>query len=253
MLLKTNGTLWLLGTNRVDHRLGWPGLRAFQPQPLGTHSNWAEISSDGWSTSLRSQDGKAWSFVRDSTSRTDEMIVDGPLTLYRVDPWIEQTDTVSATWVYPKNGPMFRAGVLKDGTFQLLAVPGFFTGGRSTHWNMNLASRRLDAGTNWLAVAGNQDGVMTLRADGTLWRWRFEGTPLVTTSSTHSKQVSNHSDWVAIADCHGGVVSLAADGGLWFWRFQPSRYAGLDSAWPRLLAASRRPQFLGNLLDDPAP
>ena len=251
MLLKTNGTLWLLGTNRMP-RFGWPGLRAYKPQRWGTHSNWAELTSDGWNTTLRSQDGKPWSFVRDSTSRTNEMIVDGPLTLYPVAPRIEQADVVSAAWVYPKGGMIFRAGVFKNGTFQVMAVPVFLNGGQKLQWYYPEAVRLLSSSTNWLAVTASPGGVLTLRADGTLWRWAFEGTPLVTPYSIKAGRMSEHSDWVAIADCHGGVVSLAADGGLWFWQLPPSRYSPWDTAWPRLLAASRRPQFLGNLLDAPA-
>jgi len=60
LLLKTNGTLWMWGTNRWNWKKNWPGLHAFQPKQLGTNSDWAEIYTDKGRKFFRKTDGEVW-------------------------------------------------------------------------------------------------------------------------------------------------------------------------------------------------
>ena len=80
--------------------------------------------------------------------------------------------------------------------------------------------------TNWLAVAGTAQKIVTLKDDGTLWLWNFyhdnhrgwdperdEREML----DVKPVRLGTHADWIAIAAADGGIISLAADGSLWYW------------------------------------
>jgi hypothetical protein len=101
--------------------------------------------------------------------------------------------------------------------------------------------------SNWLAVSGNGGIVLTLKADGSMWKWSFPDDPVTKPDTASAVLLSRHSDWIAMTSALGGVVNLATDGSLWFWQFEPLGYSPWGSSFPPLLAVSRRPQKIGNI------
>jgi hypothetical protein len=116
--------------------------------------------------------------------------------------------------------------------------------------------------TNWLAVAGRDAKVVTLKNDGTLWLWNFyhdslrgwdpkrDEREMLDSKPVH---LGTHSDWIAIATADGGIISLAADGSLWYWPLESAQdfmaeiYGDNGNNSGPLLYVSRKPQFLGNI------
>jgi hypothetical protein len=246
-LLKTDGTLWRLGTNNYA-RKKWPGLRAFQPHRLGSDSDWAEIvSSTEGGLLFRKTDGRTWEYGHsagpDDTVRLDEEIL-----LHRT-AYLDVHQWRGVAWTSTPRVGGIRVGVREDGTFrvngarQLQSSPT----NRVRQWGMVGQDVQLGKESNWLAVSGNNDTVLALKADGSLWKWSFPADPVTKPDTASAVRLSRHSDWVAMTSTMGGVISLAADGSLWFWRFEPRRYYPSDSAIPPLLAVSRRPQKIGNI------
>ncbi len=250
-LLKTNGTLWSLGTNAFSWtKQAWPGLAAFAPQRLGTDSDWAEIfSSANRRAFFRKTDGRVW--ITPAISLEEEKMELRPgLTVQRA-PYFDAYKTTTELL-----GPIgfFSVGIRDDETFRLAARTGWLPrpgdrGPRKT--GMTGADIPLDSETNWLAVAGNLDHVVTLRSDGTLWKWTFPQYPKTDLNTVAAVQLNKHSDWVAIAPGMDGLISLAADGSLWFTQFERGR--SHRNQTPSLLRASRRPQFVGNIFAPTSP
>ena len=108
-------------------------------------------------------------------------------------------------------------------------------------------ARPIDRETDWLAVAGNGEWVITLKADGSLWRWNFTDGLRHATAT----RLGAHSDWLAIAEILGGVVSLAADGSLWYWQYEPQNFHAEELIFSPLFGVSRKPQKLGNIFEAP--
>jgi hypothetical protein len=104
---------------------------------------------------------------------------------------------------------------------------------------------RLGEDNDWKAVVGMYRPVFLLKANGALRKWDFPGDPAAPLYRARARRLGSHSDWVAICAHRGGLISLAADGSLWFRHFGPQPWGSIIRP---LLAASRRPQLIGNVL-----
>jgi hypothetical protein len=140
----------------------------------------------------------------------------------------------------------FIAGISEDGTFRELADWQKIL--HNSKWGLVNRSIQIGTETNWLmAVSGIKNKAVSLKADGTLWQWKFEKAPDINPQGFSLNRFSEHSDWVAIASMADGFISLATDGSLWLWRFEPEYYSFHSDVMTPLLANSRKPQYLGNI------
>ncbi len=246
LLLKADGTLWQLGTNRWSTNRLHPGLRAFTPQRLGTNSDWAELSMQGGRILFHQRDGGLWVWPKYSNVDTNTLVLNAAVTLCREpDLNLMESSTMEAAW---KRGSA-RVAVLPDGTFRAVgswrSAPDRYGKQR---WGLQKGDARIGSETNWLALAGhNYDIAVTLKADGTLWSWEFPEDPALRPDTALATQIGSHSDWVAVTAAWAGIFSLARDGSLWLWQFE-----SLHWDWDRraLLRPSRRPQRLGNIFEE---
>jgi hypothetical protein len=237
------------GTNRWNWKKDWPGLHAFQPTRLGTNSDWAEIFTDNGRTFLRNTSGEVWAYPPFFSDEESKLALNKQITFGKA-AFLPTNHWHSAFWCSAHNSSGFIGGICDDGTFRELA--DWQKASHGSKWEPASRNIQIGADTNWLAaVRGNDDSVVSLKADGALWRWRFENAPDINPRGFSANRFSEHTDWVAIAQMMGGVVTLAADGGLWLWRFDPEYYSYHSDGVPALLAYSRKPQFLGNIFAKP--
>jgi hypothetical protein len=243
LLLKTNGTLWIWGTNRWNWNKEWPGLHAFRPKRLGTNSDWAEMNTDNGRMFFRKTNGEVWAYPA-LYQEDSKLALNEQFTIYRAS-YLPTNHWQNVFWCDQNRGMPFLAGIGEDGTFRELA--NWRKDSQTKKWRV--ASRIIPIGTdtNWLmAICGFEIKAVTLKADGTLWQWNFETAPDSNPHGFSVNRFNEHSDWVAIESMMHGFVALAADGSLWLWRFEPISYFRPGDI-PPLLANSRRPQFLGNI------
>jgi ABC-type transport system involved in multi-copper enzyme maturation permease subunit len=242
LLLKTDGTLWQWGPAHWNRNQAWPGLPAFEPQRLGTNSDWSEFFTADYHLQLRKTDGSAWALdlvdQSEGGGKTDWLALER-----RLDLAGSAQCSTAEIWFY---GMPFRLGVCKNGTLRILTRQQW---DKHRH-TLDMVPTDLPLGeeTNWIAVASGYQNLITLKRDGSLWLWNFESDPfhsfntelaLRQMQNTVPVRLGTHSDWIAIGHLLNGVVALAADGSLWLWR--PERFTG------RLLSASRKPTPLGNI------
>jgi ABC-type transport system involved in multi-copper enzyme maturation permease subunit len=219
LLLKTDGTLWRWReTNATNVRKS--RLNAPPPYPLGNETNWATLTPFGTRTDFAKTDGTVWSTeTAYRRSRADSIDLEsGPppgLTINR------QPDLDGIQW---RSGTRFRAGdagVQSDGTLWLMGrIPG----------NRRKIMERIDAGTDWKAVAGGFNGALALKTDGSLWK--LEGGNW--TDPPHLRRLSQQSDWVAVAADINMLYAMAADGSIWQWEASEFRSGGFQAAPSRI-------------------
>jgi alpha-tubulin suppressor-like RCC1 family protein len=245
-LLKRDGTLWSWGENISDRKKEWPGLRAFPPERAGTNSDWTEITQLRNRTVLRKESGETWVVSAPiSTKETNSIKLDDKTSLWRAEQWDGLTSVVGVSDQFGSVGNL-QVGIDRGGNF---LITGAWEQSRR---DFELVKRRMLLGkrSDWVSVAGEGETVVALKADGTLWKWKFADDPISNPESASAVRLGKYSDWIAIAEQFGGVTSLAADGSLWFWRSDDLRFSSASAETP-LLAASRRPLRIGNIFDAP--
>ncbi len=217
LVLKTNGTLWRLGTNRLVRPQSWPGLSAFEPVPVAPTLSWSQIFTVGWRIHFTEADGSVWglgpdNFLRSATTRIE---IDSGRVIERA-PYIAKENWLGLVWVIARRGPPFQVGVHSDGTFRVNAAWEISS---TAHPQRELARQdfRFGNDSDWTGIAGDESSVVTLKSDGSLWRWRFPDDPHEPLTGATASRLGSHSDWVAVAESVGGILSLAADGGLYYW------------------------------------
>lgn len=261
-LVKSDGTLWRWGSmTNIDRQHPWPGLQTFTPERQGVETNWADIFSFEGNPYFLKTDGSLWFCSGPKNTNGVKIIqIDPDLTVYSVGN-IGSNKLRSATRIY--YGKEFKAGVLEDGSFRVWAEEDR---SQVLHYDDAVAWKkadlRLDGVTNWLAVAGRDKKIVTLRNDGTLWLWDFGfdyrlnldyGSPDREIVKVKPVRLGTHSDWIAISGNYDHVTALAADGSLWYWpvssigeedgSYDSSNQNGI---YP-LIHSSRKPQLLGNV------
>jgi ABC-type transport system involved in multi-copper enzyme maturation permease subunit len=217
LLLKTDGSLWIWGTNReskIDQKQVL-GLKIL-PVRISNETNWIELLTSSFPCAKKS-DGSIWGFD-EIWDRTNNI-----WRLGRETNW-------DVFWIG------FNPFGVAIGTNGELWVA-------SSEWTPNGSVPKLKIqlgrGMKWKAatLSSFRNEILALRDDGTLWKssplWQLNSEP----KKIRLAQLGNHSDWIALPAGYIGVA-LAADGSLWLWG-QPSRYL--------FLAPSRKPVYLGNI------
>jgi hypothetical protein len=259
-LVKADGTLWRWGcpTNFNVRDKQWPGLQTFTPERLGVESNWAGAFSVDGNACFLKNDGSLWLWYVPRNKDGVKLIEVGPdLTVSFAGNFNGKKLRSAARISFCKQ---YKAGVFEDGTFRVWAEEDWEGSHRyDSVWKV--ADLPLDYGTNWLAVAGSGEKIVTLKADGTLWLWNFHfdyrrALPLAELDhelrSVKPVRLGTHADWIAVSGTSGRVTSLAADGSLWLWPVESvhdwdSMYDNDSFKLEPLLDISRKPQFLGNV------
>jgi ABC-type transport system involved in multi-copper enzyme maturation permease subunit len=269
LLTKTDGTLWRWGTIEVRYDVRtnrWPGLRTFTPERLGTESNWAEVFHSGYRTCFRKTDGSLWTetYAWETNGQLYLEIEPGYL-VARIFDGETSGKYRSTALIY--HDLDYRVGIRDDGTFRIWAHQLLTTNSQQRYafYEWSATDLQIGNGTNWLAVDGAGDKVVTLKDDGTLWLWNFHRNYYnpARDGNRYEQEVlktvpvrlGTHSDWIAISGNGGPVTTLAADGSLWFWPLGDEFYWGETGnvfgyrvgTGYMLLDISRKPQLLGKI------
>jgi hypothetical protein len=240
LLLKTDGTLWEWGTNRVDFKQKWPLLSSATIRQMGIDSDWIDMASVGSSIYLWKKSGLVWGInplFQGSKKDRVELASGIQMERYR--------ELDNTRWRELASGQPFQMGVRDDG-----ALWGWNLG-RRIFPDPNLSSGQIGTETNWASIACQDVFAVGLKTDGALWKWDFSYQPEPDRMAAIPIRLGSQNDWVAVAGWNGLIVSLAADGSLWFWQYDSRNFSSSKSI-PPLLAASRKPLKIGNIFDAPA-
>ena len=248
VLLKQDGTMWRLGTNTFNEsKQHWPGFDSFIPRRLGKESDWAYILplTRRYGVYAWKRDGRAWVLHAPDRFHGSEQFGPNQIELEpgTVMERIERLD--NAKWKSIAWYGWDEVGLRGDGTLWAWRYQNPATG-------ESVPSKLVQVGQDrdWVGVAG-YGSLAALKADGSLWRSNLpdifqEKSSLATKPPI---RLGTHNDWTAVGSLMGGIVSLAADGSLWYWWDWARDYHYPDST-QLLLAASRRPSKIENILGD---
>ena len=142
---------------------------------------------------------------------------------------------LSGPWSSLLLGDYGGEGIKTNGSLWVIRIN---ESGANQNRKENHVEEQIGKDAQWKSVGSHWGAIYAIRDDGTLWRWSSSWNP--SPFSEQPIQLGSRSDWVSLDTPWLGSFSVAADGTLWAWD-QPSRHI-----W---LAPSRKPIYLGNILD----
>lgn len=253
LLTKNDGTLWRWSgtTNSVgEKQRKWPGLRSFQPQRLGTESDWARIMPAGGLNFIWKRDGRAWVLHPSSKPHPPQEIELEPGTVIERLESCDNLKWQSLTPCWP-----LHVAVREDGT---LWTWRFLSGKKGGGLSMR-PPVQIGKDSNWVAVVGHYHRLVALKTDGSIWQWNYyrAGRPRwgwnsdefvseIWLTKVSPVRLGTHADWAAIGSLGQRIVSLAADGSLWCWWDRDPDWRSEYASQP-LLAPSRKPAKIENI------
>jgi ABC-type transport system involved in multi-copper enzyme maturation permease subunit len=221
LLLKSDGTLWQWrgGTNFWNGRqTNWPSVRAFKPQQIGADSHWQDTFLNSFA---RKKDGSVYRV--ESEYKTNGVAF---LRLTNLD----QVNPETYSQYYNRSAYVGKDGALWIGNWHV---------GEYGSSDQTFGYLRVGMETNWVTTAVDQNRMIVLKSDGSLWQWQLDTKSPADAVKIPPARFGLHNDWVDLTSTLGGVVSLAADGSLWFW--PGTDYDGT------MLKPPKQPELLGNV------
>jgi hypothetical protein len=191
------------------------------------------------------RDGSAWLTHQTSQQHKEAIVLDDQIKLFRA-PALDRDRGLRPILFQSPRGA-FYVSVLEDGTFAVTSA--WEPRSPKRPLEMTLVPKRipLSRDTNLLADAvGARGVVLTLKSDGTLWQWKFQGDPVKHPKAASAKRLGRNSDWVALTEYYGLTVALAGDGSVWTWQFDAPNLSN-PRPFPPDLAPTRRPLLIGQI------
>jgi alpha-tubulin suppressor-like RCC1 family protein len=172
MALKTDGTLWMWGSNN-NGRLGINSFtgdndpannRSSPVQIAGGGTNWKQISAGGSHSTALKTDGTLWTWGNSSSGQL------GDGTNVQKSSPIQVPGT---TWKFVSAGNYHTSAIKTDGTLWGWGYNYAGILGDGTTTDRSSPVQTVAAGTNWKIVSSGLFSTSAIKTDGTLWCWGY--------------------------------------------------------------------------------
>ena len=216
--IKTDGTLWLWGSNAYG-ALGDGSSIVHRSSPIQTvasGTNWKQVAGGASHTAAIKTDGTLWTWGRN----TNGQLGDNSIT-HRSSP--VQTVAGGTNWKLVAGGYYHTAAIKTDGTL--------WTWGRNLQGQLgdnSIAHRSspvqtVSGGTNWKLVESGDYHTAAIKTDGTLWTWGLNfttgqlGDNTINNRSSPVQTVAGGTNWKQVTGGRLNTAAIKTDGTLWLW------------------------------------
>jgi alpha-tubulin suppressor-like RCC1 family protein len=204
--IKTDGTLWLWGSNGSGQLGDNAGISRSSPiQTIAGGTNWKQVSCGLNNTAAVKTDGTLWLWGNGQ----DGILGDNTVT-NRSSP--VQTVSTGTNWKQVVCGVNHTTSIKTDGTLWLWGLNTNGQLGDNTVTSKSSPVQTISTGTNWKQVSAGTNITSCIKTDGTLWMWGDNafgqlGTNNTLRRSSPVQTVSGGTNWVQI--CLAGNFSTA--------------------------------------------
>jgi alpha-tubulin suppressor-like RCC1 family protein len=215
--IKTDGTLWVWGSNVVAGQLG-DNTAINRSTPVTTFAggtNWKQVSAGTNHTAAIKTDGTLWTWGLNGYGR-----LGNNTTTIRSTP--VTTFAGGTNWKQVDGGYGHTAAIKTDGTLWTWGRNNSAQLGDNTIINRSTPVTTFAGGTNWKQVGGGYGHTAAIKTDGTLWVWGSNsfgqlGDNTIISRSTPVTTFAGGTNWkqVTCADSH--TAAIKTDGTLWTW------------------------------------
>jgi hypothetical protein len=210
--IKTDGSLWLWGQGDFGG-LG-NSLTTNQSSPVQTISggtNWRSVSNHSISTAAIKTDGTLWTWGENGTGKLGNNSI-----ISQSSP--VQTISGGTNWKVVSMGGRQMAAIKIDGTLWVWGQGVNGELGNNTSIGQSSPVQTISGGTNWRSVVSSQAHTASIKTDGSLWLWGYNGSGrlgngLVAQQSSPVQTISGGTNWrsVSASNLHTAAIKDLGD------------------------------------------
>ena len=224
--IKTDGTLWMWGTN-IGGVLGTNDTtaRSSPVQTVAGGTNWKQVACGYYHTATIKTDGTLWVWgdnpygqlaTNNTTSRSSPV----------------QTVSAGTNWKSVACGRYHALAIKTDGTLWAWGLNQFGQVGTNDRTARSSPIQTVASGTDWKQVSGGISHSAAIKTDGTLWLWGENtygtlGTNDITHRSSPVQTVSGGTNWKQVSAGSFTTAAIKTDGTLWTWGENSSGSLGI--------------------------
>jgi alpha-tubulin suppressor-like RCC1 family protein len=233
--IKTDGTLWLWGSNGAGQLADNTTAAKSSPvQTVAGGTNWKQVSHNGSSGAAIKTDGTLWLWG----ANFDGQLGDNTIT-NRSSP--VQTVTGGTNWKDISCGgtDSCTAAIKTDGTLWLWGSNYAGNLGDNTTTYRSSPVQTIAGGTNWKQVSVSipqsfASYTTAIKTDGTLWLWGDNargqlGDNTITSKSSPVQTVAGGTNWKQVSAGETHTAAIKTDGTLWSWGYNVRGQLGDNS------------------------
>ena len=218
--IKNDGTFWVWGRNSYGSLgLGNTVNVSTPTQVLLGGTDWVQSAANVYNTVAIKTDGSLWTCGQNSYGQLGN-----------------NSTTNSTLFVKVKSGKLWKRAVAGKQAFFAIATDNTLWAcgknsygqiGNSAPSSVNFSSVvQIGLGYNWLSVDSDNNSVVAIREDNTLWCWGSNSAgqlgqnfgPLqIPSTSSPVQVVSGGFNWIKCSTGYGSVYAIKDDGSLWCW------------------------------------
>jgi alpha-tubulin suppressor-like RCC1 family protein len=230
MAIKTDGTLWLWGSNAYG-RLGTNDIiNRSSPVQVGALTSWSKISGGNEHSLALKNDGTLWAW---GTNDPYGQVGDNTI-VQRSSP--VQVGTLN-TWAQVIGGDQSNSNAIEtDGSWYSWGR-NFGELGDNTQINKSSPVQVGSEVYGWSLVSRGGYVSAAIRADGTLWAWGRNQVGQLGQNNTVLRsspvQVGTDTNWSKVSVAANSILAIKTDNSLWVWGYQDQGVLGLNDTVPR--------------------
>jgi len=215
--IKTDGTLWLWGTN-TSQELGIKDAAGVKLTPVTTFAggnDWKQVSCGDLHTAAIKTDGSLWVWGSGASGRLG--------TNSTVDKSTPVTTFAGGNnWKQVSCGEAYIAAIKTDGSLWVWGLNATCQLGTNNTANGSTPVTTFAGGNNWKQVSCGTDHTAAIKADGSLWVWGLNATCQLGTNNTANGSTpvttfAGGNNWRRVSCGNGFTTAIKTDGSLWTW------------------------------------
>jgi len=232
--IKTDGTLWLWGSN-FGGQLGdnTTTARSSPVQTVTFDTNWKQVSGGSTHTVAIKTDGTLWLWGANTNGQLGDNT-----TTNRSSP--VQTVAFGTNWKQVTCGSNHTAAIKTDGTLWCWGENSSGQLGDNTATSKSSPVQTVTFGTNWkqVTISAQSNHTVAIKTDGTLWLWGSNaggqlGDNTTTNRSSPVQTVTFSTNWKQVSGGFALTAAIKADGTLWLWGTNTNGQLGDNSVTAR--------------------
>ena len=222
--IKTDGTLWVWGSNmmgQLGSGYGW-STTYYTPTQVGTANNWVMVSVGTANAMAINSYGELYLWGKNESG---DLGIPG----LAAGEFVTPTKVGGSDWAYVSAGNGYAVAIKTNGTLWAWGD----IGGTYSHGDMGFTSQitapvQVGTDSDWKIVSGGVGHPLGIKTNGTLWRLRID-----------SVQIGYANDWTSVSVGHEYAIAINTKGEMWnisAGNYPTASRLGSDSDWVAISA-----------------